>query len=68
MVTKLDPPRAVVARRRDIVEELTTRGVRCKVTSGRGWTAERFRDWLADAWIRLLLDPACLRGPPEECA
>ncbi|MFC9659680.1 TetR/AcrR family transcriptional regulator [Nocardia sp. NPDC127606] len=25
----------------------------------RDWTAERFRDWLADAWIRLLL-----RDPP----
>jgi len=23
----------------------------------RGWTAQRFRDWLADAWVRLLLEP-----------
>jgi hypothetical protein len=22
----------------------------------RGWTPDRFRRWLADAWIRLLLD------------
>jgi AcrR family transcriptional regulator len=24
----------------------------------RGWTADRFRAWLADAWVRLLLDRA----------
>jgi AcrR family transcriptional regulator len=24
----------------------------------RGWTPDRFRRWLADAWIRLLLEPA----------
>jgi hypothetical protein len=24
----------------------------------RGWSAERFGTWLADAWIRTLLDPA----------
>jgi hypothetical protein len=25
------------------------------LVTGRGWTPERFGDWLADAWCRLLL-------------
>jgi hypothetical protein len=24
----------------------------------RGWTPRQFRDWLTDAWIRLLLEPS----------
>jgi hypothetical protein len=28
---------------------------RALLVGGRGWSAERFGSWLADAWIRLLL-------------
>jgi hypothetical protein len=27
------------------------------LTAQRGWSPEEFEHWLADAWIRLLLEP-----------
>jgi AcrR family transcriptional regulator len=31
----------------------------------RGWSPERFRDWLADAWTRLLLAPGSASQPSD---
>lgn len=43
----------------DVVWSMNAAEYRALLVDGRGWTAERFGSWLADAWVRLLLaDPA----------
>lgn len=39
----------------DIVWSMNSAEYRALLVGGRGWSAERFGSWLADAWIRLLL-------------
>lgn len=42
----------------DVVWSMNAAEYRALLVDGRGWTAERFGSWLADAWARLLLaDP-----------
>jgi hypothetical protein len=40
----------------DIVWSMNAAEYRALLVGERGWTAERFGSWLADAWTRLLLD------------
>ncbi len=43
----------------DVVWSMNAAEYRALLVDGRGWAAERFGSWLADAWVRLLLaDPA----------
>jgi AcrR family transcriptional regulator len=39
----------------DIVWSMNSAEYRALLVGGRGWSAERFGSWLADAWTRLLL-------------
>ena len=39
----------------DIVWSMNSAEYRALLVGERGWTAERFGEWLADAWTRLLL-------------
>ncbi|WP_097185356.1 TetR/AcrR family transcriptional regulator [Blastococcus haudaquaticus] len=39
----------------DIVWSMNSAEYRALLVGERGWTAERFGSWLADAWVRLLL-------------
>lgn len=39
----------------DIVWSMNAPEYRALLVSARGWSPERFREWLADAWMRLLL-------------
>jgi len=39
----------------DVVWSMNSAEYRALLVGERGWTAERFGTWLADAWIRLLL-------------
>ena len=34
----------------------------------RGWTPQRFAQWLAEAWRRLLISPSRQASPPERDA
>ena len=40
----------------DVVWSMNSAEYRALLVGERGWTAERFGTWLADAWIRLLLE------------
>ena len=40
----------------DVVWSMNAAEYRALLVGERGWTAERFGTWLADAWTRLLLD------------
>ena len=40
----------------DIVWSMNSAEYRALLVGERGWTAERFGSWLADAWVRLLLE------------
>ena len=40
----------------DIVWSMNAAEYQALLVGERGWTAERFGEWLADAWTRLLLD------------
>jgi AcrR family transcriptional regulator len=40
----------------DVVWSMNSAEYRALLVGERGWTAERFGTWLADAWTRLLLD------------
>jgi AcrR family transcriptional regulator len=40
----------------DVVWSMNAAEYRALLVDGRGWTAERFGAWLADAWSRLLLE------------
>ncbi len=42
----------------DIVWTMNAPEYRALLVGERGWSAERFGAWLADAWIRTLLEPA----------
>jgi AcrR family transcriptional regulator len=42
----------------DIVWSMNAAEYRALLVGARGWTAERFGTWLADAWSRTLLEPA----------
>ena len=42
----------------DIVWSMNAAEYRVLLVGERGWTAERFGTWLADAWIRTLLEPS----------
>ena len=50
-----------VEEARDVLFALNSHPVYDTLVTRRGWTQERYRDWLADALIRLLLRP----DPPE---
>lgn len=41
----------------DVVWSMNSAEYRALLVGARGWSTERFRDWLADAWERLLLEP-----------
>jgi AcrR family transcriptional regulator len=41
----------------DIVWSMNAAEYRALLVGQRGWSAERFGTWLADAWVRLLLEP-----------
>jgi AcrR family transcriptional regulator len=47
----------------DIVWTMNAPEYRALLVGERGWSAERFGAWLADAWTRTLLDPAA-QAPP----
>jgi hypothetical protein len=45
----------------DVVWSMNAAEYRALLVDGRGWTAERYGSWLADAWARLLLAPGAQR-------
>lgn len=51
-------------RAADIVWTLNSTEVYLLLTDGRGWSPEEYEHWLADSWIRLLLDGDGTRHVP----
>lgn len=45
------------SRAADIVWSMNSPEFYLLLVEQRGWSVEEYSDWLADAWIRLLLEP-----------
>jgi hypothetical protein len=46
-----------VAKAADIIWSMNSPEFYLLLVEQRGWSPHEFEDWLADAWIRLLLEP-----------
>jgi hypothetical protein len=55
-----DVPRDVA---RDVLWAMNSAEFYRLLVIGRGWTGDKFEKWLADSWVRLLLDDDFPPGP-----